>query len=271
MRTYMLQTVFKRSHALAGVILAAIAFSPTSQATGGHDYKPADLVHGHCGSGHITIKVKGHKEVVSCSNLDTHTGKGYYSRKMCHHKGKDYRHGYKHKRCEYVTHYYQLPVIEIQKFAYKDGRVITTNRSPEFHFNISTNGSYHKGFKLKSKQRQYFIVGRDTYTIAEHARGYKTRIECNGRSYHDYKVDVTISKPGQQVKCNFLNSPKHRHTPKPDHKPKHCAVAGHSLGDARAAYAKACHYIPRKDCDYVHGKWYCSSQQIGHAAPNLRY
>lgn len=254
--------MFKRSHVLAGVILAAIAFCPASQATEGHDYKPADLIDGYCGNDHITIKVNGHKAVVSCSNLDTHTGKGYYNRKVCHHKAKG---GNKrtHKHCEYVTHYYQLPVIEIHKLAYKGGKVINTNHSPAFQFNIRNNGSYNKGFKLKSKQSQYYLVGRDTYTIAEHAPDYKTRVECNGHTYHDYKVDVTISKPGQKVKCNFLNTKKHHHKPKP----QACVVSGRTLKDARAEYAKACHYIPRRDCDPLHGKWYCSSEQIGKSAP----
>ena len=61
--------------------------------------------------------------------------------------------------------------------------------------------------------------------------------------------------------------PKPTHQPKP--KPTACVAAGHTLHDARTAYARHCSYKPRKDCDPLKGRWYCSSEQIGSNSPAL--
>lgn len=275
MRTYKLKTKIKKTHSLAMVFLASLLFGPVN-ATDGPSYKPAHLLKGYCGSDHITIHVNHKKEVVPCADLDTYTGKGSYDRKMCYHRGHGYKHSYshkKHKHCETVTHYYQLPVIKIEKLAYKHKKVLWTKHSPAFPFSISTNGGYQNNFHLKSKQKAYLVAKRDTYTIAEHAPHYKTRIVCNGHTYHDYKVDIEIKKAGQQVYCVFHNRKPGHHKPVKNRAPHHgaCYTKGYyHIQDAKKAYANSCSYMPRKDCDLIDGKWYCSSHIIGNNAPGLK-
>jgi len=274
---------------VAGVLLLGSLSVGKSYATD-YDYKPAYLLKGTCGHDSISISIDGKKEHVMCKNLDTYTGRGYYEREHCykvkhgkkydkhnsHYYHGHYHHGY-YKHCVVKKHHYQLPVITIEKRAYdKHKNLLSTNHSPSFEFHISTNGGYSKGFHLKSRQKYRVIPPKDHYTIAENAPHYKTTIHCDGKTVHGYKVNVGIDKPGKQVSCVFNNYKPHHHKPKPHHhkpkphytKPKACVAVGHTLRDAKHAYAKHCH-VPRRDCDPIKGRWYCSSEQIGKNAPPM--
>ncbi len=46
-----------------------------------------------------------------------------------------------------------------------------------------------------------------------------------------------------------------------------CSVVANNLSAAQSGYAQQCSTAPRKDCDEINGKWYCSSQQIGKSIP----
>ena len=264
----------------AAVLVAGCAAFSTVSATE-VEYKPAWLVKGHCGYGTIDISVGGKKHRVSCADLDTYTGKGSYEKEVCYRveRGKRYdkhrhyapyhdHHGYGYyKHCVVKQHHYQLPVIKVEKRAYDHHhKVIPTNKSKSFAFHINTNGGYGKSFSLKSKQKYYVIPPKDYYTISENAPHYKTTIDCGEGSLKGHRVNVKIDKPGKQVSCVFNNyKPKPHYGYKPP-KPKACVVKGYSLQNAKHNYAAHCHQ-PRRDCDEIKGNWYCSSQQIGHAAP----
>ncbi len=262
----------------AGLVVAGCAVFSAGNASD-VEYKPAWLESGQCGYGSIDISVDGKKLRVSCADLDTHTGRGTYDKEVCYRveHGKRYdkhrhytpyadyhRHSY-YKHCVTREHHYQLPVIKLEKraFDYHD-KVIPTNKSSSFAFQIHTNGGYDKSFRLKSKERFYVIPPKDYYTISEHAPDYKTVIDCGDGKVNGQRVNVHIDKPGKQVSCVFNNysaKPHYAYSP-----PKACVVKGYSLQDAKHTYAAHCHE-PRRDCDEIKGSWYCSSQQIGHAAP----
>lgn len=239
------------------------------------EYKPAWLAEGVCGYETVTIKVDGKSQTVNCADLDIYTGRGFYNEEHCyrvekqHHSSKSYYDGnggyYQH--CELKTHYYQLPVIKVEKREYDAyHQLISTEHSDSFAFRLYANGGYNSEFHLKSKQKRRVIAPKDHYTLEEHVYGYKTSIECNGETTDGMSVSINIDQPGKLVSC-IVNNYRHKlyHPPS---KERHgeCVVSGYSLDNTKYNYSEHCHQ-PRHDCDPMDGKWYCSSHQIGKYAP----
>ncbi len=244
---------------LAAIVFAAASVAGNSHATN-YFAHPADVISGSCGTGSLTVSVYGQQFHVPCENIDTHTGEAYIHYNHCN-----------WFTCISYRKDIQLSVLKVKKLAYRDGHLINTHDSDDFHINVSDNSTYYKNLSLKSKQKRSLLVTAGHYSIHESAAGYDESIDCGdaGRS-HNGRITVGVH-PGSIVECTVRNDliPVHPPVVVPA-APAHCYVTIHgTLAQARIAYAHQCH-LPRIDCDPVAGGWTCSSRQIGNASPGNR-
>jgi len=129
---------------------------------------------------------------------------------------------------------------------------VFNNYKPRRHDHKPPKACVVKGHSIKDAKHNY----------AAHC--HKPRRDCDliGGTW-----DCSSHQIGHSAPAYTANSYRPAHRPAP--KPKACVAGGHSIKDAKKAYAHYCSHKPRVDCDPVKGNWYCSSEQIGSNSPGL--